>query len=213
MNKPTLRLLKRGDLTKVAMTRVLAALCALAIALALPAGATTSTRVAIFNPWASTELRHGFVVSGNVKGACGMHSLVSQRPDAWRCYADDDMYDPCFARSSHTYTVACAEGPFSKRITLMTVTAPLTDTVILTGKLWGLRLRGGPWGLRLVSGDTCVFAQGATDAVAGERLNYACRKTGWIIGVPDRLAPIWTARTVEWPNKHVTKVSIATAVF
>jgi hypothetical protein len=191
----------------------LLSLCSLTIALTVPALATTSTNVATFNPWASSGLRYGFTVSGNVKGSCGIHSLVSERPDAWRCSADDDMYDPCFARSPHAYVVACAEGPFSKRITLMTVTTPLTDTVKLTGKLWGLRLRGAPWGLRLVNGDTCVFAQGATDAVAGERLNYACREAGWIIGVPDRATALWTARSVDWPNKHVTKVLIATAAF
>jgi hypothetical protein len=195
----------------VAITRALAALCSLAIA--VPAGATTSTSVAIFNPWASSGLRHGFLVSGKVRGSCRMHSLVSERPDAWRCNAGDDMYDPCFARSPHTYTVVCAEGAFSKRITLMTVAAPLTDTVKLTGELWGLRLRGAPWGLRLIGGDTCVFAQGATDAVAGVRLNYACAKSGWIIGVPNRSTELWTARTVDWPSKHVTKVRIATAIF
>jgi hypothetical protein len=123
------------------------------------------------------------------------------------------MYDPCFAESPRAGTVACAEGAFSKRITLLTVTAPLTDTLKLTGQLWGLRLRSAPWGLRLVGGDTCVFVEGATDVVAGERLNYACRETRWIIGVPDRSTAIWTARSVDWPNKHVTKVRIATAVF
>jgi len=195
------------------MTRALAALCALTIALAIPASAATQTTVVIFNPWSSSGLRHGFMVSGNVKGSCGMHSLASERPDAWRCIAGDDMYDPCFVRSSDERTLACAESPFSKRVTLMTVTKALADKLKLTGEIWGLRLRGAPWGLHLVSGDTCVFAQGATDAVAGERLNYACRKTGWIIGVPVRSAPIWTARTADWPNKHVTKVSIAMAVF
>jgi hypothetical protein len=95
----------------------------------------------------------------------------------------------------------------------MTLTKPLADRVELTGQLWGLRLRGAPWGLRLVNGDTCVFAQGATDDVAGERLNYACAKTGWIIGVPDGSTPFWTARSVDWPNKPVTQVRIATAVF
>jgi hypothetical protein len=95
----------------------------------------------------------------------------------------------------------------------MTSAKPLADTVKLTGELWGLRLRAAPWGLRLVNGDTCVFAQGATDAVDGSRLNYACGKTGWIIGVPDRSTAIWTARSVNWPNKRVTSVPIAAAIF
>ena len=129
------------------MIRGLAALCALTIALAIAAGATTITSVAIFSPWASSGLRHGFMVSGNVKGSCWIHSLASDRPDAWRCMAGDDIYDPCFVSSSNERTLACAEGPFSKRITLMRVAKALSDKVKLTGELWGLRLRAAPWGL------------------------------------------------------------------
>lgn len=196
------------------MTRVLAALCAITTALATPApAATAQTTVVIFNPWASSGLRSGFIVSQKVKGSCWTHSLATERPDAWRCMAGNDIYDPCFSSSPHEGMVACAEGPFSKRIVLMTLTKPLTDNVKLTGELWGLRLRSAPWGLRLLSGDRCVFAEGATDAVGGERLNYACAKTGWILGVPDRSTAIWTARSVDWPHNHVTQVRIATAIF
>jgi hypothetical protein len=104
-------------------------------------------------------------------------------------------------------------------VTLLTVAKPLFDSMKLTGELWGLRLRGAPWGLRLVNGDTCVFAQGATDGFEGERLNYACAKnTGWIFGRPDRSTAVWTARSVHWPeggepSGRVTQVGIATAVF
>lgn len=204
---------KRGHLTILPVTRALAAFWALTIALASPTPASvTRTTIVLFSPWSSSGLRHGFTVLAEVKGACWIHSLASERPDAWRCMAGDDIYDPCFSGSSQR-TLACAEGPFSKRVTLMALTKPLAEKVKLTGELWGLRLRGAPWGLRLVSGDTCVFAQGATDAVAGERLNYACARTGWIIGAPDRSTATWTARSVEWPKTHITLVRIATAVF
>ena len=68
--------------------------------------------------------------------------------------------------------------------------------------------QGDAWGLRLTSGDTCVFVTGATDVVAGERLNYACAKDGWIIGAPDRSTVTWTAQSVEWPKTHVTLVRL-----
>jgi hypothetical protein len=195
-------------------TRVFAILCAIVFALsASTSAAITHTSVVLFSPWSSSGLRNDFIVSEKVKGSCWTHSLASERPDAWRCMADHDIYDPCFSGSPRKGTVACAEGPFSSRITLLTVAKPLSDTMKLTGDLWGLRLRGAPWGLRLVSGDTCIFAQGATDAIGGERLNYACAKMGWIIGVPDRSTTIWTVRSVNSPNKHVTQVGIMTAVF
>jgi hypothetical protein len=203
------------------MTRVVAALWVLTIARAIPTpAATTQTSVVIFSPWSSSGLRNGFIVSEKVKGSCWTHSLASERPDAWRCMTDAGrgLYDPCFRGSLRKDTLACAAGPFSTRVTLVTVEKPLVDNLKLTGELWGLRLRDAPWGLRLAGGDTCVFVNGATDAVTvkgvGERLNYACAKTGWIIGVPDRSSVVWTASTIVWPNKtHIKQVEIATAVF
>lgn len=195
--------------------RVLGIICAIVFALAASTpAAITRTRVVLFSPWSSSGLRNGFIVSERVKGSCWIHSLASERSDAWRCMGTDNtIYDPCFVSSSHKRTPACAEGPFSNRVALLTVAKPLTDNVKLTGELWGLRLRGAPWGLRLVNGDTCVFAQGATDAIGDERLNYACAKTGWILGVPDRSTAMWVVRGVNWPNKHVKQVGIATAIF
>jgi len=168
-------------------TRVFAILCAIFFALsASKSAAITHTSIALFSPWSSSGLRNGFIVSENVKGSCWTHSLASERADAWRCMTGggSGLYDPCFRGSPHRDILACVEGPFSNRITLLTVTKPLTDNVKLTGELWGLRLRGAPWGLRLVSGDTCVFAQGATDAIGGERLNYACARTGGSLACP-----------------------------
>jgi hypothetical protein len=200
-------------------TRALAITWAIILTFSISTSAAiTHTSVLLFSPWSSGDLRRDFTVSERVKGSCWIHSLASERPDAWRCMEDGaghGIYDPCFSGSTHKNTLACAEGPFSNRITLLTVTKPLADTMKLTGELWGLRLRGSPWGLRLVNGDTCVFAQGATDVFEGERLNYACAKTtGWIFGRPDRSTAIWTARGVDWPkNNHVNQVQIATAVF
>ena len=192
--------------------RMLATTCALATAFATPIAAAERTSVEIYSPWASGTLARGFIVSARVKGLCGLHSLASERADAWRCSAGNDMYDPCFTGSVHKDTLACAQSPFSKHVTLLTLTKPLTD-MKLTGELWGLRLRGEPWGVRLVNGATCVAVQGATDVFEGDRLNYPCTETGWIFGVPDRSTAMWTARTVDWPHHHVTTVRIATAIF
>jgi hypothetical protein len=115
--------------------RALAGLCALTVALAIPALATTTlTNVVLLSPWSSGVLRHGFTVSEKVKGSCWTHSLASERPDAWRCEARryGDLYDPCFTGSLYKNTLACAEGPFSNRVTLLTVTKPLIDSMKLT---------------------------------------------------------------------------------
>ena len=149
-------------------------------------------------------------MSESAKGSCWTHSLSTDRPDAWRCFQGNDIRDPCFAASGSA-VVACAEGPFSKRVVLLRLSKPLTSDENPTTKM--LQPKRMPWGLRLTSGDTCVFVTGATDVVAGDRMNYACRKAGWIIGVPDRSTQIWTARSADWPNKHITTVHIAIAIF
>jgi hypothetical protein len=179
--------------------------------LTAPAQAATSTTVVVFEPWTNGTLRDGFTVLHRAHGSCFTHSLSTDRPVAWRCFEGDDIWDPCFAESEHSVVVACAESPFSHTVELLSLEKPLSDGDNPTTK-W-LQPKAMPWGLRLTGGDTCVFATGATDAVRGDRLNYACRKTGWIIGAPDRSTAMWTARSVRWPNKHITRVSIATAVF
>jgi hypothetical protein len=40
-----------------------------------------------------------------------------------------------------------------------------------------------------------------------------CLLGGWIIGAPDESTAIWTAKSANWPDKHVTHVKVATAVF
>lgn len=193
------------------LMRAMTTTCAIVLALAMPAQGASKTSTIVFSPWSESGLRGGFTVTEKASGSCWTHSLVTDRADAWRCFEGNDILDPCFARAPRSLTVACAQSPFSNRIVLLSLKKPLIDSENATTR-W-LQPKGEPWGLRLTSGDTCVFVTGATDAVGGERLNYACRKTGWIIGVADHSAPIWTARSVDWPKKHITQVRIAKAIF
>ncbi len=87
------------------------------------------------------------------------------------------------------------------------------DVVDSSAELRGLRLRGQPWGLRLVDGEECTFMTGATDVVAGMRLNYACTK-GWGIGVPDRTKAVWQiSYIVSLQNRTLRKMGVAEAAF
>ena len=178
--------------------------------------ALAATNVVLVSPWSNGILRHDLTVSEKATGSCWSRSLVTDRPNAWRCMAGNDIYDPCFSESASSKTVACMKGPFSKDVALMRVTKPLPQTrdpVDTTSELRGLRLRGEPWGLRLSDGETCVFVTGATDVVAGMRLNYACTN-GWGIGLPNRSTAIWeVSYIVSLQNRTLHKKNIATAVF
>lgn len=190
-----------------------------AVCLAVPAivadsaraSAAQRTAVTYFVPWSSGSLRSGFTVSQTIHGDCWTQSLVSGRPDAWRCEAGNDIYDPCFVGSIPT-KVACGESPFSKRVVVMRLAKPIRSGAKPVSTF--LRPIGLPWGLRLTNGDTCAFVAGATDAVAGERLNYSCGKSGWIFGDPDRSGGQWVVHSANGPTSaNVRTFRVASAIF
>ncbi len=149
-------------------------LCALALSTSLAAAAATKTTVSIYQPWSSNGLRHGFAVAHKASGSCWSHSLTTDRADAWRCFIGNDTWDPCFEWSSHSLVAACAETPFSRRVVLLTLKKPLPSEGNATTTM--LQPKGEPWGVQLTNGDTCSFEAGATDVVAGERMNYDCQE-------------------------------------
>lgn len=183
---------------------------AAALIFAVAATAPKTTAV-VYNPWSSTDLKHGFTVVARVKGSCWTNALTTDRPDAWRCMVGNDIYDPCFAGSSHS-VVACAGDPFNKRVLLVTLTKPLPHGSDPTTR-W-LQPKGEPWGVQLTNGEKCSFATGATDVAQGMRMNYECKGNDFIVGFPNRSEPVWTAHLIVWPNKsHLKTVEIAAAVF
>ncbi|HEY1428334.1 MAG TPA: hypothetical protein VGF18_02095 [Candidatus Tumulicola sp.] len=178
----------------------------------VPSDGATPTKVTMFSPWTPAgTIKANMRVVERVSGNCWTESLATSRGDAYRCMAGNSIYDPCFAQGAHPKTVACANDPFSNKIALFKLLKPLPFAP--TPMTQSLQPHNQPFGIILADGDKCVFVTGATDAVNGDRLNYACGRDGWIIGTPSHSNGVWTAQTVQWPKKHVTTVSIAEAVF
>jgi hypothetical protein len=185
---------------------------AVILSLALGAAAAQKTRVAVFQPWASSGVAAGFRVVHTTSGACWEHSLSTDRPDAWRCMAGNDILDPCFSGAPHGDTVACSDDPFSNRLVLMKLTKHLDNRRNPTAEM--LQPKGEPWAVRLTDGDACFFATGATDVAGGMRMNYECKGNTWLAGDANRSAALWTIRSITWPNKtKLIAVGIAEAVF
>jgi hypothetical protein len=203
-----------NSLAMAMIGRIVTIICAIALGASAPAPAQTPkhTVVMLFTPWSAGALRQGFAVASRGKGSCWTQSLSTNRPDAWRCFEGDDILDPCFSGAARSAFVACADDPFSKRVVLLQLTKPLPGDKNPT-TAW-LQPKGEPWALRLTNGDSCYLVTGATDVVAGLRMNFECKGDGWIIGFPDRSAALWSARTIVWPNKsHVKLANVAMAVF
>lgn len=194
------------------VTRTLCAIALAVLAVVPPAHvraepAATVSRVFVAVD-ADGRLRSGLRVADRDAGKCWINSIVTTRPDAWRCASKRFIYDPCFALAYNTGQVACVISPFEPTVTVLrlTVALPRADS--------GQAGSGLPWALRLTNGDRCVFVAGATTVVAGMRANYFCKNSGTLFGAPDTKSPVWRifsakARSVE----HLTQVSVAEAVY
>lgn len=191
--------------------RSLVILGLLATALSLVAPAATKTRVEVFSPWSGGTLRAGYTVVRKAKGGpCWENSLSTDRPDAWRCFIGNDIYDPCFSGTSRS-DVACLDDAFAHRVFLLHLSKPLVAEKNPTTQM--LQPSGQPWALRLSNGDQCGFMTGATTVLNGDRMNYGCKSGNTIFGFPNRSSALWTAKSVPWPKHTVTNVGVAVAIF
>jgi hypothetical protein len=154
------------------------------------------------------HVRSGLHVVERATGSCWINSIVTTRPDAWRCASKHFILDPCFALSYSSGQVACVNSPFSPSVTILRLSAALPRVDA------GQAGSGLPWALRLSSGDQCVFVAGASSVVAGMRANYFCKKSGPLFGSPDTKSPVWRIFSAEARSaEHLTQVSIAEAVY
>ncbi|HEY1778221.1 MAG TPA: hypothetical protein VGG41_18840 [Solirubrobacteraceae bacterium] len=139
----------------------------------------------VFTPQGTLSAR--FHVGSRARGYCWTSSLAADAADAYRCMAGNAINDPCFAASAHARTVACFIDPWHA-VTLLTLSRPLPRH--------GPPVRDAlPWAIETSNGHRCVFLTGATAPMGGERINYGCVGGSYLIGSPDRRAPLWTIRS------------------
>lgn len=105
-------------------------------------------------------------VAHHATGSCWTTSLADPTPSAFRCFAGNQILDPCFAAPGTTKggTVACVADPWSKA-TVLTLTKRLPSSDYAAHRVWAFRRAGGT---------TCVAATGTVPAVAGRNLPYNC---------------------------------------
>jgi hypothetical protein len=170
---------------------VLAAPVVAAVALggAAGAGAAIRTRATIFRPLTSSG-KPAAHISRTVRGYCWTGSSASDRSDAWRCMAGNEIIDPCFSSANAPGMVLCsANGPWSRSLIEIKLTKKLPGKYANTGKP---STAGLPWALLTTSGWKCELDTGATTVVHGVRLNYFCTGTQeGLWGSPSRESQPW----------------------
>jgi hypothetical protein len=87
---------------------------------------------------------------------------------AYRCFAGNGVYDPCWTDSpSPAPAVLCLGTPWSHSVSKLTLSSSLPSLTGGTGN-------GPPWGLQLTDGRNCVLEQGAHDTFDGRVVDYFC---------------------------------------
>jgi hypothetical protein len=128
--------------------------------------------------------------SSTLHGFCWTGSNVSARADAWRCSLDTalpsgaNLVDPCYSATADATSVVC---PTDFPQSTDGVTVELNQRLGCgpnTGCGPGNAEGGKPSPVRieLPDGVACTFVQGATFGVNGERANFSCADTSWLVG-------------------------------
>lgn len=115
-----------------------------------------------------------------------IESLATTRTDAYRCFAGNGIYDPCFLTSDHQ--LLCFLDPWSSPEKLIS-----EKNLKQTGSV-EIREIHQPWAFLLDNKVRCVFLTGATRGVQGERINYGCDDGNYVVGTLRFSQPFWRAK-------------------
>ena len=110
---------------------------------------------------------------------------------AYRCFAGNGVYDPCWAEKASAPTVLCVPDPWARTAAELRVSAPLS--AIPPADAGGV---AEPWGVQLSGGQRCVLAQGAHNAFRGQVIDYYCPSGLSLLHGLNLKAATWTARSV-----------------
>ena len=111
---------------------------------------------------------------------------------AYRCFAGNAIYDPCWAEKAAAPTVLCLPYPWARGDVKLLVREPLGPMPSQGGST-GVR---EPWGLELAGGQRCVLAQGAHSLFAGRVIDYYCGTRLWLLRGLTESRPEWRASSV-----------------
>ena len=159
-------------------------------AVGAPAAAAAGTRILKVSPTtAEGVLAPAYAIGQSVARAhCEAGSDVLA--GVYRCFAGNEVLDPCWAESGAAPAVLCLPAPWSHEVIRLALQAPLETSP------------PGPlevWGVRLASGQRCLAAQGAHGLISARVVDYECPDRLVLVGQPDRGHAEWRIR-----EAHVT---------
>ena len=140
-------------------------------------------------------------------GECWTDSAAVDRPEAWRCVASNEIYDPCFALAELKDAVVCGTDPARQRRGFVLELAKPLPARSLPPRVGPL-----PWMLKLADGSVCELTTGTSAQVAGQDVPYECSDSRpcnedgcpYLTGLTTRLrrGSVWKANKVAFRSSR-----------
>ena len=102
---------------------------------------------------------------------CWVHSLSSNRPDAFRCMINDVIKDPCFMDPNDPTIVVCPLNPYGENEYFK---VDPTKEIFRQGISAENSIDRYPWFIKLFDNTECTFYTGVSGGIAGMRIDYGC---------------------------------------
>lgn len=178
---------------------------------AFGSGGVDATQQIYFQPWdtsGSANISPQLHIASRVSGYCWERSVAANRPDAYRCFHESTILDPCISNpyeGALSKQVVCPY-PGTQSVTLISLTKPLPSSP--------LKYKGAPypWLIILTDGDRCTIFNGASILSAGLPEDYLC-SNGGLYGNVDRSSQLWTIVRLQTGSSEMIPASIAAAYF
>ena len=112
------------------------------------------------------------VASYTREGRCWTNSIAAPRPDAWRCMAGNEIFDPCF-EATDGKSVVCNPDPAKGYEGFgLKLTEPLPKPEIPAAAT--ANAGGTGWLVELFDGTLCSPATGARGVLDGKMITHYC---------------------------------------
>jgi hypothetical protein len=165
-----------------------AALAACSSAAPSPAALTATKQVHVSPVGPDGSAAPGFRTTMTIADAnceAGSESIGQ----AYRCFAGNFVYDPCWAERATIPTVLCVPFPWSSTDIRLQVVAALSTIPAEPGT-------SEPWGVELADGQRCELLQGAHSLFDGRVIDYYCDSRLSLLRGLTTSSAVWHAASV-----------------
>jgi len=158
---------------------------------------------------------------------CWLRSFASPRPDAYRCSARHEVYDPCFAVAFRNNILVCPTAPWNSRYLVLKAVPPLADIPREDAKLHVTNGLSHPspvpssitsiphyvWAVELTNGARCFRLTGGAIGQENLTVDFVCSNNGQTVGSVNRISPLWSVIYFGPTSNQGIVVGIAKAWF